>query len=256
MPADWSSFILRFDFDTAYANAFDSVDLNELLWDGNGSYSGLIQLFNDDGTPATNAVITGVYSIDAYNYWMTLAVSATGHLDIGIPDWQVPRHTVERGVVKGSNDATRVAYFLDNSGSNYATDISAVQSLPDSTNAAGVYLAPAYTLYTNAEFSGGADVIGVYLDCVALDSAKWSTSSGGTDKPFNLDGVQQPVIANQLVLTLAADWTRENDYHTVMVAFADGTVAQGVIIVSGIDTTAPTAQVQYQTDAPRNFSNT
>ncbi|MDR1292548.1 MAG: Ig-like domain repeat protein [Clostridiales Family XIII bacterium] len=239
-PDGWSSFILQFTFD----KSLTPTDPAGLVWYGGGSYDGPVRLYSSEGgAPATNVAISGVYSVTAdegWTYRVTLDVSAGGPLYVGLPGWGVGA-AFAGDAVKGADNIAEAAFFLDGEGHNYITNLKAEQVLP-AADARGGYVAPAYGLYTSNEYGvgGGTGAKEVYLDGGLLDPGLWSAEGVGP-APFIFDGGAPEEIKNQLVVTLAEDWTRAEGEHTVMVVFGDGSVAQGVITLEGVTATWPLA---------------
>ncbi|MDR2587637.1 MAG: Ig-like domain repeat protein [Coriobacteriales bacterium] len=238
VPEGWTPFILQFTFD----KELTIVDPNQLEWLYTGTTYGAdadkepIRL---TGTAASGATITGVYRVDAdmgWTYRVTLNIAQSGSLAIGVPGWGVADFTVG-DVTAGAWSPGGVAFFLDGEGHNYLTDLQSRQLLVEA-DALGGYVAPAYDLPTSVELDEGVDK--VYIDGKPYDesSGLWSISGAGP-KPYVFDGVAQPNLSDQLVVTLAEDWTRGEGDHEVIVVFGDDTVARGIITVEDIVATWP-----------------
>jgi hypothetical protein len=229
-PDDWTSLILQITFDDTRA----VTDPATLEWFGDGDYTGPIVL---SGEAAETTAVNGVFRVterEGWTYRVMLDVSASGALFVGLPTWDVA--AVDAGqVVLASKSVGDFAYFLDGEGHNYLTNINAEQVLP-AAHARGGYVAPAYGLRTSKEI--GVGVADIYLDGAPLDAGLWRVSGGGPAQ-FIFDGGAPVSLADQLIVTLEADWTRTEGAHTVLAAFDDDSAAQAVVAVEGITPTWP-----------------
>ncbi|MDR1042487.1 MAG: Ig-like domain repeat protein [Clostridiales Family XIII bacterium] len=223
----WDSATLQFTLnDDLYG-----IVAGDLEWapsEGSLTYpaTGAIKLSGD-----ADVTITGVSRVDrgkydpvtgvcyTYRVFFDVAEDGGGSIKLSIPDYGIDELDVTGEVVKGDIAASGFAYFLDEKGNNYLTDLDAYQVLPG-VDAKGAYAAPAVSLRTNVSETGDEmELYRIYLDEEVMDPSLYDATTVSNDTHFFLDGKDQGVIANQIVITLQGDWTRKTGDRNICAVF-------------------------------------
>jgi hypothetical protein len=211
-----------------------------LEWAPSGSYSGPIVLrtSTQDATPP--ATIGAVYRVDADKttvggvdqYWtfriLVSSVTASTAV-ISIPSLGITTPVEVTGGLSSGSALNNAAYFLNQDGYNYYTDLNASQVLPD-FDASGGYVAGAYALPTSIEYEEGMSA-DVYLFKPGIADAVLLTEGTGpgtytlspNSSPAYFHFTDTPgssvTLNHQLILTLNDDWTRAVGKHRLAVVF-------------------------------------
>jgi hypothetical protein len=238
VPSGYATGVVQFTLDHMLTPV--PVD-SGLLWDldltGTVPYTGPVELRASGIDGAADAEVTAVYFVTAdegYTYRVFVTVTQGGTAEIGIPSWGIDFVEVKDGL-SGGDILWDVAYFLNADGYNYLTDIESYQVLSELDAApAYPYAAPALELRTNKEWNEGATAqVRVYgsddTEGSLLEEGRDYTLTGGGNRDFHFsDGGGAVVhLANQLVLTLKQDWTRENGVYRITAVLNDGNSNEG-----------------------------
>jgi uncharacterized repeat protein (TIGR02543 family) len=166
-------------------------------------------------------------------YWtfrIFVSVTSGGIATVSVPALGVKEPFPVSGEIQTGTVLGGAAYFLNGDGYNYLTDMDASQVI-DLSSVNG-YAAPSYALRTSLEYSTSATAIArLYgpgdTEGRPLKQGKDYTLSGGGPAIFHFNNdPENPVsIADQLVLTLKNDWTRENGKHRLLIVMDDGDAA-------------------------------
>jgi hypothetical protein len=197
--------------------------------DPSGDYAGPIEIGGD-----AQVSIDSVYVVthdETYTYRVLFTVTRGGSATIAIPAYGVAPFPAEGSVVQTGKSFTKPAYFLDEKGYNFLTDMDSFQVLPDS-DASGDMAARPYAL-SLSEAYGASVVTAVYLDGIPIATDKY-TAEGVGSHPYIFDGVAQSDITNQLQITLKEGWTETNGPHRIVVLCGGDVVAQGIVLVKNL----------------------
>jgi hypothetical protein len=214
-----------------------------------GSWSESVKITYSDNTEITPTSIARVDADMGYTFRVFIEPAKSGTVTISVPGFGIDEHSVTGEIVHGVNTFTDAAYFLNQNGNNYITDLEdSYQNLPalsfDPGNGLNVYQADDYKLYTDREYSDWS-VEKIAVNGEELTAAGYETASE-LSRPFIFDYGTPSTIASQLQITLTKGWTETNGVNTIQIILKNGgdtALLIGKLTVSGI---TPTSQLNVE----------